>query len=147
MESLIPFLQGTYTPYHCPAAYPASFPTTGHPPTPRLEPFPDQAKYSGIGHPVLDELSRPRVAHVIEEATDVRIEHPVHLLPLQSNHERIERLMRTAARTEPVGEALEVDLINLIEDRHHGLLDDFVFQCRDAQRTLPPIGLRYIDSP
>src|ERR1700751_204743 len=54
--------------------------------------------------------------------------------------------MRTAARTEPVGEALEVDLINLIEDRHHGLLDDFIFQCRDAQRTLPPIGLRYKDS-
>ena len=96
---------------------------------------------------MLDELSRPLVAHVIEEAADVRIEHPVHLLPLQSYHERIERLMRTAARTEPVGEALEVDLINLIEDRHHGLLDDFVFQCRDAQRTLPPIGLRYIDSP
>ena len=96
---------------------------------------------------MLDELSRPLVAHVIEEATDVRIEHPIHLPPLQSDRERIERLMRTAARTEPVGEALEVDLINLIEDRHHGLLDDFVFQCRDAQRTLPPIGLRYIDSP
>jgi site-specific DNA recombinase len=113
----------------------------------RLKPFPDQAKYAAIGHPVLYELSRPLVAHVIEEATDVRIEHPVHLLPLQSDHERIQRLMRTAARTEPVGEALEVDLINLIEDRHHGLLDDFVFQCRDTQRTLPPIGLRYIDSP
>ena len=96
---------------------------------------------------MLDELSRPLVAHVIEEATDVRIEHPIHLPPLQSDRERIERLMRTATRTEPVGEAFEVDLINLIEDRHHGLLDDFVFQCRDAQRTLPPIGLRYIDSP
>ncbi len=105
----------------------------------RLEPFPDQAKYAAIGHPVLDELSRPPVAHVIEEATDVRIEHPVHLLPLQSDHERIQRLMRTAARAEPVREALEVDLINLIEDRHHGLLDDFVFQCRDAQRALSPI--------
>ena len=68
--------------------------------------------YAVIGHPVLDELSRPLVAHVIEEATDVRIEHPIHLLPLQSDDERIERLMGTAARTEPIGEALEVDLIN-----------------------------------
>jgi len=93
------------------------------------------------------KLDRPLVAHVIEEATDVRIDHPVHFLPLQSHNQRIERLMGAAARTEPVGEALEVDLINLIEDRHHGLLDDFVFQCRDAQRTLPPIGLRYVDSP
>jgi hypothetical protein len=98
-------------------------------------------------HPVLDELSRPLVAHVIEEATDVRIEYPVHFLSLQSDHERIERLMRTAARAEPVGEALEVGLINLIEDRHHGLLNDFVFQCRDAQRALPPIGLRWIPTP
>jgi hypothetical protein len=55
--------------------------------------------------------------------------------------------MRAAARSEPVGEAFEVDLINLIEDRHHSLLDDLVFQCRDAQRALPSVGLRYIDSP
>jgi hypothetical protein len=55
--------------------------------------------------------------------------------------------MRAAARTEPVGEALEVDLIDLVEDRHHSLLDDPVLQSRDAQRALPPIGLRYIDSP
>jgi hypothetical protein len=25
-------------------------------------------------------------------------------------------------------------------------LDDFVFQCRDAQRTLSPVSLRYKDS-
>ena len=87
------------------------------------------------------------MAHVVEEATNVRIEHPVHLLPLQSHRERIERLMGTAPRTEPVGIAFEVDLVNLIEDRHHGLLDDFVFQRRDAQRALPSVGLRYIDSP
>ena len=41
---------------------------------------------------------------------------------------------------------LEVDLIDLVEDRHHGLLHDFVFQRRDAQRTFPPVSLRYKDS-
>ena len=96
---------------------------------------------------MLDELHRPFVAHVVEEATDVRIEHPVHLLPLDAHRQRVKRLMRAAARTEPVREALEVDLVYLIEDRHHGLLDDFVLHCRDAQRTLPSVGLRYIDSP
>jgi hypothetical protein len=55
--------------------------------------------------------------------------------------------MRAAPRSEPVGEALEVDLINLVEDRHHSLLDDLVFQRCDAQRALPSVGLRYIDSP
>ena len=42
---------------------------------------------------------------------------------------------------------LEVDLIDLVEDRHHGLLDDLVLQRRDAQRTLPSVSLRYKDSP
>src|SRR5262245_29197662 len=55
--------------------------------------------------------------------------------------------MRTAIRPEPVGKALEVDLVYLIEDRHHSLLNDFILQCRDAQWTLPPISLRNVDSP
>ena len=36
--------------------------------------------------------------------------------------------------------------IYLVEDHHHRLLDDFVLQSSNAQRTLPPVGLRYIDS-
>jgi hypothetical protein len=84
--------------------------------------------------------------YVIEEATDVRIEHPVHPLPLDAHCQRVQRLMRAATGTEPIRKALEVDLINLVEDRHNGLLDDFVLQCRDAQRTLPSVSLRDKDS-
>src|SRR6516225_5538126 len=54
--------------------------------------------------------------------------------------------MRAATGPESVREAFEVDLVNLIEDRHHSLLDDLVLQCCDAQGALPPIGLRYVDS-
>jgi hypothetical protein len=54
--------------------------------------------------------------------------------------------MRATPRPEPVRKASEVHLIYLIENGHHGLLNDFVLQGRDAQRTLPPVGLRYIDS-
>ena len=113
----------------------------------RLEPFLDQTNNSSVGHPVLDEPDRPFVAQIVEKAQNVGVEQPVHLLPFQSHGKRIKRLMRAAPRTKPVREALEVDLVNLIEDRHHGMLDDLVFQCRDTQRTLPPVGLRYIDSP
>src|SRR6266705_6404429 len=111
----------------------------------RLQPFPDQAKYPAIGHPMRDELHRPFVAQVIEEATDVGIKHPVHSLPLDAHRQRIKRLMRAATGTEPVRKAFEVDLIDLVEDRHHGLLNDFVLQRCDAQRTLPPVSLRYKD--
>src|ERR1700694_3555097 len=55
--------------------------------------------------------------------------------------------MRAAAGPEPIRKALEVHLVNLIEDGHRGLLNKFVLQRRDAQRTLPPVRLRYVDSP
>src|SRR5260370_34956398 len=54
--------------------------------------------------------------------------------------------MRAATGSEPVRKAFEVGLVNLVEDRHHGVLDDLVLQCRDAQGALPPITLRYVDS-
>src|SRR5437667_1049754 len=99
-----------------------------------------------IGHAMLDELHGPLMTHVVEEATNVRVEHPVHPLPLNARRQRVQRLMRAATGPEPVREALEVDLINLVEDRHHGLLNDFVLQRCDAQRTLPPVSLRNKDS-
>src|SRR5215813_653150 len=111
-----------------------------------LQPFLDETKYPSIGHAMLDELHGSLVAHVVKEATNVRIQHPVHSFPLDAHRQRVQRLMWAATGPEPVREALEVDLIDLVEDRHHCLLNDFVLQCRDAQRTLLPISLRYIDS-
>src|ERR1017187_24638 len=55
--------------------------------------------------------------------------------------------MRTPSWPKPIRKASKVHLVNLIEDRDHRLLDDLVLQRRDAQRTLPPVGLRYIHSP
>src|SRR5437660_11575209 len=96
---------------------------------------------------MLDELHHPFVAQVIEETTDVGIKHPVHPLPLNAHRQRVQRLMRAATGTKPVREAFEVDLIYLVEDRHHSLLNYFVLQCCDAQRTLPPVSFRNKDSP
>ncbi len=112
----------------------------------RLQPFLDQAKHPAIGPAMLDELHRPLVVHVVEEAPNVPIEHPVHSLPLDARRQRVQRLMRAATGTKPIRKAFEVDLVDLVENRHHGLLHDFVLQCRDAQRTLLPVSLRNIDS-
>src|SRR6266853_3294995 len=95
---------------------------------------------------MLDELHGPFVAQVIEKSTDVGIKHPVHSLSLNAHRQRVQRLMRAAIGAEPVREALEVDLIYLVEDRHRSLLNNFVLQRRDAQRTLPPVSLRNKDS-
>jgi hypothetical protein len=52
---------------------------------------------------------------------------------LDARRQRVQRLMRAASWPEPVGKAFEVDLVNLVEDRHHSLLNDFVLQlvCAD----------------
>src|SRR5258708_1856779 len=55
--------------------------------------------------------------------------------------------MLTAPRTKPVRETEKVLFVNLIEDGNHGLLDNFVFQSRDPQRTLPSIFFLYVHSP
>src|ERR1700688_865619 len=96
---------------------------------------------------MLDELHHPFVAQIIEEATDVGIKHPVHPLPPDAHRQRVQRLMRATTGTKPVREAFEVDLIYLVEDRHHSLLNYFVLQRCDAQRTLPPVSFRNKDSP
>jgi hypothetical protein len=51
---------------------------------------------------------------------------------LDARRQRVQRLMRAATWPKPAREAFEVDLVDLVEDRHHSLLNDFVFQCRDA---------------
>jgi hypothetical protein len=55
--------------------------------------------------------------------------------------------MLAASWSEAIRESPKVLFINMIEDRDHGMLDDFVLQRRDSQWPLPPIGLRNIHSP
>jgi hypothetical protein len=46
--------------------------------------------------------------------------------------QRIQRLVRATTGPEPIRKAFEVHLINLVENGHHGLLNDFVLECHDA---------------
>src|SRR5664279_2154871 len=77
-----------------------------------------------------------------EELADIRVEHPVHLLPFDSDRERIQRLMRAATGSESVGEAGEVHLVDGVEHLDYGPLGDLVLQRGDAERPLPPVRLR-----
>ena len=54
--------------------------------------------------------------------------------------------MLAAPGTEPIGEPQEVLFVNLIEDRHYGLLDDLILQGCNAQRTLSSIRFRDVGS-
>jgi hypothetical protein len=65
----------------------------------------------------------------------------VHLPAHDPDVDRVQRIVLAAAGPEAVGEAQEVGLVDRVEHRRHGVLDDFVLQRRDAQRPHPPVGL------
>ena len=95
---------------------------------------------------MLDELDQPFVGKIVEEATNVGIEYPVHLLPHNSDPQRIQGLVLTAPGPESIGEPQKVLFVNLVEDRHHRSLDQLILQGCDAQGTLPPISFRDVGS-
>jgi site-specific DNA recombinase len=114
---------------------------------PRLQPFLDQTEEARIGHAMLNEPYEPLLRQIVEKAPYVTIQHKVHTPSRQGHRERIQRLMRATSRPKPVGETQEVLLVDLVEEGHHGLLNDLVLQGRNAQGALPPIGLRDVHSP
>ena len=94
-----------------------------------------------------DELQHPFVFDVVEKSPNVAVQHPVDSPPPKSDMQRVQRLMLVAPWPEPIGESLELLLVNQVEDGDHRLLDDFIFQCRDAQWPLPAIILPDIHPP
>src|SRR5205085_10422936 len=112
-----------------------------------LQPFLDQPKYSSVGNAMLEKTHRPFVVHVVKEPTDVSIQHPVHLLSLDPNRQRIQRLMLASFRSRAIRKAPKIHLVNLIKNGDHGVLNDLVLQRRNAQRPFPAVGFRNIHSP
>jgi hypothetical protein len=114
---------------------------------PGLQPFADQAYYAPIADTVFDEFDQPVVADRIEKASDVGIQNPVHLAPVDPNRQRVQRIVLTAPRPEPVAEPQEVLFPDCVQHFHQRTLDYLVFQRCDAQRPLSSVRLRYIDKP
>jgi hypothetical protein len=107
----------------------------------RPQPFADQAEYPSVGNPVLEELYQPSVGDGIEKPLDVGIQHPVHLPSPDSLVECIQRVVLVSSRSETIGEAQEVHLVDLVEHRDDRQLDDLILQGGDAERSLSPVGL------
>lgn len=58
-----------------------------------LEPHPDQPEDPRISDPVRQHPQEPLVVHRVEEAADVGIEHPVHVLAHDRRVQRRESLV------------------------------------------------------
>src|SRR5467141_1147899 len=120
---------------------PYSFPILQHA---GLQPFLDEPHDAPVCYPVLDELHQPFVGNSIEKAFDVQIEHPVHLSRQQSRVQCIQRLMLVAPWSEPVRKSKKVGFVDSVQHLDRRALNNFVFQRRDSERSLPPVGLRDI---
>jgi len=97
----------------------------------RSQPLADETEYPSISDAMLDELQEPIVSNFIEKAPNVGVKNPIHFPPHDSYPERIQRIVLASSRSESIGEPQKVLFVNLIEDRHHRVLDDFVFQRSD----------------
>jgi hypothetical protein len=75
----------------------------------------------------------------VKEALDVGIEYPVHWGAADRNRQCIQRIMLPPFGPKPVREAEEVFLVDGVEHRNGGALDDFVFQCSYSQRALSAV--------
>src|SRR6202045_630371 len=111
-----------------------------------LEPFCNKAQDALVRDTVLEEADNPWVGHGIEEAPDIRIQHPVHLLPENADMESVQRIVLAASRPESVGEPEEVFLLDCFKNRRDCLLDDLVLQAQNAQRPFRAVSLRNVGS-
>jgi len=103
------------------------------------QPFLDQAKDPSIPDSMLEKLNHPFVRERPIAVTNVSIQHPIHFLPHDPHPQRVQRIVRAAFRSETIGEAQEVLLVDLIEDSPHRVLNDFVLQGSYAQWSLSSI--------
>src|SRR5206468_11159578 len=108
------------------------------------QPLRDEAHDALVPNTVLHKANEPSVVERIEEATDVRVEHPVHASRFDPDRQRIQRVVRAASRAKPVRDAEKVLFVNRAQHVDDGTLDDFVFQRGNAERPLPPVRLRNV---
>jgi hypothetical protein len=99
----------------------------------------------GIGDPVRHHAQQPLVVDRVEEAANVGIEHPIHVLAHDRRMQGIERHVRVPSRPEAVGEPEEVGLVDSTQHLGHRALDDLVFQRRHAERPLAAVGFGNVD--
>src|SRR5262249_35053344 len=90
---------------------------------------------------MFQKADEPGGAHALEELGQICIEDPLDVRAGDPKRQGIERIVRAAFRTEPITEAEEIALVDLIQYGNHRALHDFVFPRRNAKRPLAAIRL------
>src|SRR5262245_19599649 len=96
---------------------------------------------------MLQEADQPLLVDLVKERSDVGVQYEAHLLAVDPDAERIQRIMRAAPRPEPVREPEEVFLVDRVQQRGHSPLADLVLQGGDRERALSAVRLARRDPP
>src|SRR5215831_10483034 len=99
-----------------------------------LEPFLNQVHDAPIGYAVLDEFHQPPLIESVIKLPDVGIEHPAHFSRSDPYCQRVQGLMWTTTGPEPIRESQKVPFADRVQHLDSGTLDDFIFQCGNAER-------------
>src|SRR5437879_605955 len=78
------------------------------------------------------EAAEPGLAHRIEEPANIGVQNVVHLSAVDPDVERIQRIVLAAARAESIAEPEEFLLVDRIQQRSGGPLDNFVLKGGDC---------------
>jgi hypothetical protein len=90
---------------------------------------------------MLHKLHQPLVADVVEEASNVRSDDPVHLAPANTHKQGIQGLVTATSRTIAVTEPQKVLFVDTFQYRARCLLNDLVLQGSYSQRPHPALWL------
>src|SRR5215471_7198728 len=96
---------------------------------------------------MLQKADQPFLVNLIKERSDISVQYEAHLLAVDSDTQRVQRVMRAAPRPEPVRDAEEVFLVDRVQHRGHRPLDNLVFQGSDRERALSSVRLEYVNAP
>src|ERR1035438_899798 len=108
----------------------------------RFEPFADQTENPLIGDPVFEKPKHPAVIDFIEKGPNVGVQYPVHLPALDSDRERVQRIVLSAPHPEPIRKPQKILFVDCAQHRDYGLLHNLVLYRGNTQRPLPTIGFR-----
>jgi len=93
---------------------------------------------------MLDETDQPTLTDFVEKGSNVRVKNEVHAFGGDSDAERIQRIVLSALRPEPVAEPEEILLIYAAQHGNGRSLDDLVLERRHRQWALSSICLWYV---
>jgi len=92
-------------------------------------------------------MNQGAVWNTIQERANVRIYDPVHRSALDSNCERIQRIVLSTPWSEPVRKPEKILFIDCAQHRDDGLLHNLVLDGGNPQRALPPIRFGNVYPP